>query len=70
MTNDFYQKLYIKISNFKDKYDHYPKFIIINFQHKLETAVILNNITNVYPYLTGLSILLSNRVDIEEFEIY
>ena len=58
------------MSNFKDKYDHYPGFIIVNFNHKDEVSIILNNITNVYPYLTGLSILLSNRVDIEEFEIY
>lgn len=70
MDNSFYQKLYVKVSNFKDKYDHNPKYIIINYIHKLETASILTNLDSVYPYITGLNILLSNRVTPNDFEIY
>ena len=62
--------MYIKISNFKDKYGHEPKVLILNNIYYNESACILNNISSVYPYLVNFNLLFSNRVDNNDFELY
>jgi hypothetical protein len=66
MFNSMLEKLKIKIGNFQVKYEHKPSTIVVNSA----SIIALKEIEFKILILKDIKMVLSNRVNPDDFELY
>lgn len=67
--NSLYFRIKVELANFKDKYKSLPYVLILN-PAAAHATDIASRIRNDFPFLPALQIQYSNKVELNEFEIF